>query len=247
MDDESFVERPVLPGDDVTHEVGKGMPSVLTVGAGLKRVAKAGTVRVQVAGMLCRKSPGKFWVESRTKRYAAAAGDTVLGVVTGRLGEAYRLDIHSSSSAVLPGLEFDGASKRNKPNLQVGALVYARVAVADPDMEPELSCKVLSGPKKDWVTGDCVFGELKAGLTVPCSLRHARSLLDPKCEILQALGRVIPYEIAVGVNGRVWVNSGSKKHTILISNAITHSEHLDDKATRELVNELMRKLDERAD
>ncbi len=45
-----------------------------------------------------------------------------------------------STPGLLPHLAFDGATKRNKPNLSVGALVYCRVAVANKDMDSELSC-----------------------------------------------------------------------------------------------------------
>ena len=46
-------------------------------------------------------------------------GDRVLGVVTKTTGRSYRVDIGSAVSAVLPELAFEGATKRNKPNLQV--------------------------------------------------------------------------------------------------------------------------------
>jgi len=49
---------------------------------------------------------------------------------------------------LLPHLAFDGASKRNKPNLKVGALVYCRVAVANKDMDSELSCMGKKGGKE---------------------------------------------------------------------------------------------------
>lgn len=35
--------------------------------------------------------------------------------------------------------------RRNRPNLAVGDLVYARVAVASRDMEPELACTDAAG------------------------------------------------------------------------------------------------------
>jgi exosome complex RNA-binding protein Rrp4 len=55
----------------------------------------------------------------------------VVGIVEDRMGEYYRVNIFGSSTALLPILAFDGATKRNKPNLKPGALVYSRMAVAD--------------------------------------------------------------------------------------------------------------------
>lgn len=152
------------------------------------------------------------------------------------------MDLHGTTPALLPLLAFEGASKRNKPNLSVGTLVFARVAEADKDVEPELSCQVAGGPKKDWVTGECVFGELKNGYVFQCSMKHARSLLSPKSAVLQALAAKLPFEIAVGCNGRVWVHSGAVKHTVLIANAVLASESLDAGRTRALVRSLLKQV-----
>lgn len=44
-----------------------------------------------------------------------------MGAVTQRLGESYRVDIGSAHYATLDALAFEGATKRSKPNLKVGA------------------------------------------------------------------------------------------------------------------------------
>lgn len=86
----------------------------------------------------------------------------VLGTIVEKHSENYRLDIGTAIPARLPALAFEGATKRNKPNLQVGELVYARVALSDKHMEAELTC---TSPhfKKDWVTGESIFGPVKGG------------------------------------------------------------------------------------
>jgi len=86
-------------------------------------------------------------------------------------------------------------------------------------MEPELAC--LSARNK--AEG---YGELLEGYMFKCSIGLAYKLLEDNCPILTCLGKIIPYEIAVGMNGRIWINSSSNKHTILISNAILNSEYL---------------------
>jgi exosome complex component RRP40 len=73
-------------------------------------------------------------------QYIPAVEDNVVGVVRDKQGEQYRVDIGASHTALLPFLAFEGATKRNRPNLQVGTLVYARVVMANKDMEPEISC-----------------------------------------------------------------------------------------------------------
>ena len=52
-------------------------------------------------------------------QYVPMKGDRVLGVVTKTTGRSSRVDSGSAVSAVLPELAFEGATKRNKPNLQV--------------------------------------------------------------------------------------------------------------------------------
>ena len=51
------------------------------------------------------------------------------------------IDLLDRSLALLPVLAFDGASKRNRPNLQIGSLVYARITQVEAGLDPELTCE----------------------------------------------------------------------------------------------------------
>ena len=51
-------------------------------------------------------------------QYVPVKGDRVLGVVV-RTGRVHRVDIGGALPAALPELAFQGATKRNKPSLQV--------------------------------------------------------------------------------------------------------------------------------
>ena len=51
-------------------------------------------------------------------KYVPAPQESVVGVVTSRSGEGWRVDIGSAHTAYLDGLAFEGATKRNKPNLK---------------------------------------------------------------------------------------------------------------------------------
>ena len=48
----------------------------------------------------------------------------------------------------------------------------------------------------------------------------------------------MPYEIAVGLNGRVWINGRSTKETIAIANAISSAEYMDQKQFKTMINKL---------
>ncbi|KAF8636011.1 hypothetical protein AX15_000172 [Amanita polypyramis BW_CC] len=156
----------------------------------------------------------KWWVDSNSRRYVPAPQESVVGAVVQRLGESYRVDIGSAHYATLDALAFEGATKRSKPNLRVGSLVYARVSLAHKDMEPELECFDAQTRKSEG------FGELKGGFVVRCSLKMCRRLLDPKHFLLPMLGNRFFVEAAVGMNGRVWINAKEPKQTIAISRCI---------------------------
>ncbi|EJU03124.1 hypothetical protein DACRYDRAFT_21427 [Dacryopinax primogenitus] len=156
----------------------------------------------------------QHWVETESRRYIPAPQESVIGVIVHRSAEAYRVDLGSAHLATLDALAFEGATKRNRPALKVGNLVYARVSLANRDMDPELECFDATTRKADG------FGELKDGFMVECSLGTCRKLLDSTHFLLPALAQKFPFEVAVGVNGRVWVRAGSTKATIGVSRAI---------------------------
>jgi len=162
----------------------------------------------------------------------------VIGIVMDKRGEDFRVDIRAPSPGILPSLAFEGATKRGRPKLEVGTLVYCRVALANRDMEPELSC-ISSTYKKGWMTGQAVFGELTGGHMIETSIGYARSLLLPDNHVVSALGKYLAYEVAVGTNGRVWVKSGSVAKTILVANAIRNAEHLSPEKTDHMVAQLV--------
>ena len=55
-----------------------------------------------------------------THRYIPAVEESVIGVVTEKYGENFAVDIGGPFTASLPVLAFEGATRRNRPNLQVG-------------------------------------------------------------------------------------------------------------------------------
>ena len=76
-----------------------------------------------------------------------------------------------TSFATLPQLAFEGASKKTRPVLHPGSLVYARVALANKHMDPEIECVHPSTGKADGL------GELKDGMIFNISLGMARKLM----------------------------------------------------------------------
>ncbi len=65
-----------------------------------------------------------------------------------------------------------------------------------------------------------------------------RKLLSPDSLLLATLGKNIPFEIAVGMNGRVWVRARSVKETVCLANAVECSEFM----TRQEIQAMCNKL-----
>ncbi|RHY55231.1 hypothetical protein DYB30_002581 [Aphanomyces astaci] len=203
--DLAFKTRTCLPGDDITQHI-TNVTQKLRLGAGLVATTDNRVVCTN-AGVLRYRPPNR-------------------------------------SFATLGMLAFDGASKRNRPNMQPGSLVYCRVVRAAKDLDACVTCEGTSvewstgqsltlptvAPthlaKKDWMTGLAIYGELTGGYVFKASIGLAKSLVQDECAVLESLGRAIPFELAVGVNGVVWLNSKSSQDTILVANAILNSEGL---------------------
>eukprot|EP00936_MAST-01D_sp_MAST-1D-sp1_P001616 g1616.t1 len=233
--DTTFSPVPLLPGDDVTAivtRVAKG----LDLGDGLQQ--QQDQVLAVRAGVLRYRPPNKYWVEQNQRKYTPASEHFVVGTVSARSADFYRVDIGAPTAALLPTLAFDGASKRNRPQLEVGSLVYARVAAAHRHTEPELSCCAVQGAKKEWMTGDATFGALDGGYCFNCSVAYSRQLLRPCCFVLECIGKCVPFELAIGHNGRVWVDAEQPLHIIFVSNAILNAELLTDDRTSAMVTQL---------
>lgn len=226
----SFLDRTVIPGDIIVD-----LPSVanLKVGSGLRQ--DCFELLATKVGNLRDKRPNKYWLESSHKRYDPSAEDVVLGIVVGRKSENFLVDIKGPFLALLPVVAFEGATKRNIPKFEIGSLLYVRVVKANRGLNPELSCTDANGRAAQ-------FGPLKEGYMFDSSTGLARTLLStPTCPVLQALDP-LSYEIAIGLNGRIWVNASSPSMVVLISNAIMASEFLTASQQQNLVKELIDRL-----
>ena len=69
----------------------------------------------------------------------------MIGIVIERRSQDLIVDIGGPSAAVLNTLAFEGATRRNRPKLVEGDLVYARVVFAHKDTDTELTCLEVSG------------------------------------------------------------------------------------------------------
>jgi exosome complex component RRP40 len=146
---------------------------------------------------------------------------------------------------MLPQLSFEGATRKTRPVLGPGALVYARVTLANKHMDPELECVSSSTGKADGL------GPLVDGMLFTISLGMARRLMMPKSaqdgkvvvlEELAAAG--LQFETATGRNGRFWVDSESVKTVIAVGRAVqdTDEKRLGVEEQKKLARKLIKEL-----
>lgn len=68
---------------------------------------------------------------------------------------------------------------------------------------------------------------------------QARKLLDPDCVVLEQLAQAFAFEIAVGVNGWLWIDAETSRQRVVIANAILESEKTPPRAIPSLVQQLV--------
>mmetsp|Transcript_42388 Transcript_42388/g.47174 ORF Transcript_42388/g.47174 Transcript_42388/m.47174 type:complete len:271 (-) Transcript_42388:145-957(-) len=249
----------VLPGDDVTDQiqrkkttmsVKKGSSPKLGIGLRCDGDSDSDSDRVfaTCAGRLVHRS-NTYYVKQNIQRYRPFQEDRIIGIVEdrvasdGRGGDIYRVNIGGPHPALLNNLSFEGATKRNKPNFSAGKLIYARIESIPPAMDPYLSCQLgphdAGVPRKDWISNEGTYGELKGGTSWKIPLGLARELLYPGNLVLLELSKSIAFEVCIGVNGFLWVHSSRSEYTILILNAIMNSQVLTEAQVRGMVKSLV--------
>ena len=149
-------------------------------------------------------------------------GGTTGGGGGGGCGEA---------SASLPALAFEGATRRSRPTLRAGDAVFCRVAAAQRHVEAELTCMDEAGragglgPLGPGAVVEVTTAHARALLAATgaaaaaagaasskkasssasssSSASASNTSVSPIVAALAATG--LPFEVAVGANGRVWV------------------------------------------
>merc|ERR1719379_24486 len=182
-----------------------------------------------VSGGVVRNDPldQTIAIANARKRYAPKVGEYVVGIVATKAADFYWLDIRGPSNAMLRTTSFNQATKRHSPQLETGSIVYAQVIMAHKDLGVEVSC-VDPEERKDWATYELYWGELRpspGAAVLEVSLTHAQNLMEDGTMLAQ-IGKALPFEIAIGHNGRIWVRAESPRVAVLLLNAIRNAERM---------------------
>lgn len=216
----------------------------LALGPGLSHTPPSSIIATR-AGELCMDKAGRtLWIESSGGRYLPFVGDLVIATIHHSSADIYHCEVTPHTPFALLGqLAFEGATKKTRPILNTGMLVYARVKTADKWADVELECCDSNTGKADGM------GPLKDGTTFDVSLDFARRLITGDAEksglvVLEEFGAKIKFEVAIGRNGVVWVNAAKVRETIAIGRALqqTDSRQLDVAGQKKLVKSLLKDI-----
>lgn len=101
------IEDVVLPGDIIDEPTNIAtINKKVILGPGLRKQNE--NIISTKCGLLKSKKPNTFWVDSFQKRYVPCRGETIVGVVTIKAGDNFRIDIGGSEFASLSYLAFEG-------------------------------------------------------------------------------------------------------------------------------------------
>ena len=93
-------------------------------------------------------------------------------------------------------------------------------------MRTKISC-ISSKKHKEWTTGQSFFGELKGGNIFNLPINYCERLKkDGKAMIFKELSKYVTFEVAVGINGKIWIKSQQEKNVILLYNLIKKAQHM---------------------
>lgn len=124
----------LLPGDKIILKT--KLPSAKKhklCGRGIKVIKN--TSYSSVAGFL-HENREKVWVNSHYRRYFPQSGDKVIGIVTQKVGDTWKVDIGGIEKGEIDFMSFENATKKNRPDVKVGDLLYVTVTVINKHLEP---------------------------------------------------------------------------------------------------------------
>ncbi|CAF0719963.1 unnamed protein product [Adineta steineri] len=212
MNIERQINEFVLPGDTIALS---SLPSPLdssnsvTLGPGLHYDKHTGAFTSHSCGHIREPSSLIYYIDGHRPAVSSlTSGDLVLGIVVRRQLESLLVDIGYNELASLSLYDFEGATKRTKPNVDRGDIIYGRLKI-DGECQPQIICINEDG-KAD---GMGILSEHGYVFDIPVDV--ANDLIEHN-NLLEELGNEMPYEIAIGANGRVWVKATTTRTMIAL-------------------------------
>ena len=236
----------LLPGDRIdASQLPQSQKRRL--GVGLKQEQSSGSINAVAGGLLqLDQKKRTAQIGNSHLRYVPHAGDLVIAQVHHSSMDFFHLSLAPHTpQAILPQLSFEGATKKTRPQLKANDLVYAKVSAAQKNMEVELSCVNPSTGKSE----PDGLGPLNGGMVFDISTGLATRILKKEgVVVLEELGEKLQggFEVAVGKNGRVWVDcpEGGAKGVCAVGRCLQETDMLSltEKEQRKLVTKVLNEI-----
>ncbi|KAJ5933372.1 hypothetical protein N7454_005701 [Penicillium verhagenii] len=222
----------LLPGDEVPKDqLPKSKSNPLKVGPGLRLLSQPSAKPTSPSHSLTATQAGILTTDAKrntvsllsfsNRRYIPAVNDLVIAQVHHSSIDFFHCIISPHTAQALLGqLSFEGATKKTRPMLKQGDVVYARVLSVGigAGADVEIACVNPATGKSEPgglgpLNGGSVF-DISTGMATRL-LRASSSSADDSegvdgLVVLSELGRKLEsiggFEMAVGRNGKVWVN-----------------------------------------
>ncbi|GAB1218986.1 hypothetical protein ENUP19_0010G0032 [Entamoeba nuttalli] len=196
--------KTVFPGETFEYVQGARFGDGIIKRNGVPTVSRAGILKYQ-------QQTKYYHVFSDLKKYHPSVEDVCVGKIVKRVKDKYLVDIGSYCYAELDFLAFENATKKSKPNLLDGDYVYCRVV--SKENVPQVVC-VSQRKMEDG------FGELQGGWAFSVPQSMCRRIMGDGCCVLTCIGEYTPFEIAVGINGMVWVRTPNVLNDVIVESCI---------------------------
>jgi exosome complex component RRP40 len=172
---------------------------------------------------------GKIWIKSEKlelasyigKIYTPKVNDVVIGLITLKTLEFYKLYINSNFEATLNTIDFEGATRKTRPKLNIGDIVFGRVINENKFYNTIISCRSIEDTKT-WSTGESMFGQLIDGRLYDINREYIWSLYNNN-KIIERLKDMVEFEMVIGMNGKIWIKSEKLEDNIKIYQCILES------------------------
>lgn len=265
----------LFPSDEVpTDHLPPTDSNPLKLGPGLRLLSQPSSTTASSNHILTATQAGLLTTDAKrnavsllsfpNRRYIPTPNDLVIAQIHHSSADYFHCMVTPHTAhALLPQLSFEGATKKTRPMLKQGELVYARVLSVGigAGAEVELTCvNPATGKAEPGGLGPLVGGMvfdvstgIAARLIRASSASPDQSAAVEGLVVLSELGRKLErlggFEIAVGRNGKVWVdcsNAGDSaiQATVAIGRCLleTDGHNLNTIDQRKLVSRILREM-----
>ncbi|KAJ6071598.1 hypothetical protein N7499_009612 [Penicillium canescens] len=263
----------LLPSDEVPRDhLPANNSNPLRLGPGLRILSQPSSKSADSKHVLTATQAGLLTTDAKkntvsllsfpNRRYIPTVNDFVIAQIHHSSADFFHCMVTPHTAHALLGqLSFEGASKKTRPMLKQGELVYARVLSVGvgAGAEVELTCVSPSTGKAEGGMGPLAGGmvfDISTGMAGRLIRANSSSAETDEIEglvVLSELGKKLEssggFELAVGRNGKVWVNcSDSEENAIRATVAIgrclqeTDQKNLHPHDQKKLVTKILREM-----